>query len=212
MTPDDFMPSLEETGLIVHVGNWLLQSVCRQLKAWGSEGLLLVPIAVNLSARQFLAADLVENIDQALREHGIGADLVEIEVTESSVMTNTEDVVCTLERLEAMGLRIAVDDFGTGYSSLTYLKRFPIRALKIDRSFVRDIITDRDDDAITHAVISMAHSLELSVIAEGVETQEQLARLVQYGCDEVQGFLFSKPLPPEDCRGILIEGLAPFFV
>jgi diguanylate cyclase (GGDEF)-like protein len=209
LSPAEFMSVLEETGLIVQAGNWVLQCVCRQMKEWERRRMPLVPIAINLSARQFLAPHLAGHIEQALREHEVPAGLVEIELTESSVMTNTEDVIRTLERLEAMGLKITIDDFGTGYSSLTHLKRLPIRALKIDRSFVRDIITDRDDDAITHAVISMAHSLELSVIAEGVETQAQLARLVKYGCDEVQGFLFSKPVPAEDCCRILLQGITP---
>jgi diguanylate cyclase (GGDEF)-like protein/PAS domain S-box-containing protein len=204
VAPADFMPLLEETGLIVEAGRWILRSVCRQLNDWRAAAVPVVPIAVNLSARQFLAPELGENIARALSEHGTAAELVEIEVTESSVMTNTEDVVLTLERLDSMGLKIAIDDFGTGYSSLTWLKRFPIRALKIDRSFIRDIIVDRDDDAIAQAVISMAHSLKLAVVAEGVETQAQLERLMQYGCDEAQGYLFSRPLPADEC-GLLLR-------
>jgi EAL domain-containing protein (putative c-di-GMP-specific phosphodiesterase class I) len=180
--------------------------VCRQLKDWQTAGVPVVPIAVNLSARQFLAPGLGDNIGRALSEHGTAAEFVEIEVTESSVMSNTEDVVLTLERLDSMGLKIAIDDFGTGYSSLTWLKRFPIRALKIDRSFIRDIIVDRDDDAIARAVISMAHSLHLVVIAEGVETQAQLERLMEYGCDEAQGYLFSKPVPADECGRLLSRG------
>jgi EAL domain-containing protein (putative c-di-GMP-specific phosphodiesterase class I) len=199
------MPLLEETGLIVQTGRWVLRAVCRQLNAWQSAGVPLVPVAVNLSARQFLAADLVEGIAHALDEHTMCASLVEIEVTEGSV-SNADEVIVTLERLRAMGLGIAIDDFGTGYSSLLCLKRFPIRALKIDRSFIRDIIEDRDDDAIARAVISMAHSLQLGVIAEGVETPEQLARLAQYGCDEVQGYLLSKPLPADECGRLLMRG------
>ena len=180
VAPGDFMPLLEETGLIVQAGRWILRCVCRQLNEWQTAGVPVVPIGVNLSPRQFLASDLADSIGQALAEYATAAELVEIEVTESSVMTNTDNVVATLERLRSMGLGIAIDDFGTGYSSLTCLKRFPIRALKIDRSFIRDIIVDRDDDAIARAVISMAHSLHLEVIAEGVETQAQLARLAQY--------------------------------
>jgi EAL domain-containing protein (putative c-di-GMP-specific phosphodiesterase class I) len=200
------MPLLEETGLIVDAGRWILRCVCRQLKDWQTAGVPVVPIAVNLSARQFLAPGLGDNIGRALSEHGTAAEFVEIEVTESSVMSNTEDVVLTLERLDSMGLKIAIDDFGTGYSSLTWLKRFPIRALKIDRSFIRDIIVDRDDDAIARAVISMAHSLHLVVIAEGVETQAQLERLMEYGCDEAQGYLFSKPVPADECGRLLSRG------
>ncbi|MGZ8264821.1 MAG: EAL domain-containing protein, partial [Burkholderiales bacterium] len=206
MPPGDFMPLLEETGMIVQAGGWVLRAVCQQLQAWRSAGVPLVPVAINLSPRQFLAPDLADSIDQVLREHAVGADLVEIELTESSVMTNTDDVIRTLERLESAGLQIAIDDFGTGYSSLSYLKRFPIRALKIDRSFIRDITTDRDDDAITKAVISMAHSLELKVIAEGVETRAQLDLLAAYGCDEVQGYIFAKPVPGVECGRLLKEG------
>ena len=207
VAPGDFMPLLEETGLIVQAGHWILCCVCRQLNEWQAAGVPVVPIAVNLSPRQFLALDLAESIGHALAEYGTAAALVEVEVTESSVMADTDAVVATLERLQAMGLMIAIDDFGTGYSSLTCLKRFPIRALKIDRSFIRDIIVDRDDDAIARAVISMAHSLQLGVIAEGVETQAQLARLAQYGCDEAQGYLFSKPLPAQVCGELLSRGL-----
>jgi diguanylate cyclase (GGDEF)-like protein/PAS domain S-box-containing protein len=206
VTPADFMPLLEETGLIVQAGRWILREVCRQLQAWQTAGVPVVPIAVNLSARQFLASDLADSIAHALAEYSTPAALIQMEVTESSVMANTDDVAATLERLRSMGLEIAIDDFGTGYSSLTWLKRFPIRALKIDQSFIRDIIEDHDDDAITRAVISMAHSLQLGVVAEGVETRAQLERLAEYGCDEAQGYLFSKPLAPEECGRLLEEG------
>ena len=201
--PGDFMPLLEETGLVVRAGDWVLRAVCRQLQVWEAAGLPSVPVAVNLSPRQFLAPNLAQSVRQVLDEHGIPARLVEVELTESSIMANTEDAVRTLEYLQSIGLNIAIDDFGTGYSSLSYLKRFPIRALKIDRSFVRDITTDPDDAAITQAVISMAHNLELTVIAEGVETEAQLAFLAQYGCDEVQGFLFSRPVPGDECAALI---------
>ncbi len=166
--PGGFIPLLEETGLIVQAGDWVLRAVCRQLKAWEQAGLRPVPVAVNLSARQFLAPDLAQSVKQVLEAHQVPAQLVEVEITESAIMASTEDAIRTLEYLESIGLKIAVDDFGTGYSSLSYLKRFPIRALKIDRSFVRDITTDPDDAAITQAVISMAHALDLIVVAEGV--------------------------------------------
>jgi EAL domain-containing protein (putative c-di-GMP-specific phosphodiesterase class I) len=203
--PGDFMALLEETGLIVRAGDWVLREACRQLKAWERAGLRAVPVAINLSARQFLSPDLAQSIRSVLEEHEVSAERLEIELTESSVMSNPEDAVRTLEYLEAMGLRIAIDDFGTGYSSLGYLKRFPIRALKVDRSFVRDVTSDPDDAAITQAVISMAHSLELQVVAEGVETEAQLAFLIQYGCDEVQGFLFSRPIPGAECGALIAD-------
>ena len=190
---------LEETGLIARAGDWVVRSVCRQLSEWCRNGVKPVPVAINLSARQFLAPDLGQTIRAALEEHGVRPDLLEIEITESSIMADTEEAIRILEYLQSIGVKSAIDDFGTGYSSLGYLKRFPLRALKIDRTFVRDITTDVDDATITQAVISMAHSLGLTVIAEGVETAAQLTFLIQSGCDEVQGFLFSRPVPAADC-------------
>ena len=201
--PGDFIPLLEETGLIVQAGEWVLKAVCEQLKVWERAGIEAVPVAINLSARQFLAPDLAGSIRRVLEAHEVRAALVEVEITESAIMTNAEEAIRTLEYLQSLGVQTAVDDFGTGYSSLSYLKRFPLRALKVDRSFVRDITTDPDDAAITQAVISMAHSLDLKVIAEGVETEGQLSFLERYGCDEVQGYLYSRPVPGEDC-GVLI--------
>jgi diguanylate cyclase (GGDEF)-like protein/PAS domain S-box-containing protein len=203
--PGEFIPLLEETGLIVQAGEWVVRAVCRQLKQWAHDGLRPVSVAINLSARQFLAPDLAQNIRLVLEEHGISAELLEVEITESSVMTNAEEAARTLEYLESLGVRTAIDDFGTGYSSFNYLKRFPLRAIKVDRSFVRDITTDPDDAAITQAVISMAHSLGLKVIAEGVETEAQLAFLLRYACDEVQGFLFSRPVTGEQCGKLIAD-------
>jgi diguanylate cyclase (GGDEF)-like protein/PAS domain S-box-containing protein len=205
ISPADFMPLLEETGLIVQAGERIMRAVCRQLRDWIAAGVRPVPVAINLSARQFVAPDLAASIGRILEEHGVPAELVELEITESSIMSNTEEAIRTLERLQTMGLAIAVDDFGTGYSSLSYLKRFPLRALKIDRSFVRDMTSDPDDATITQAVISMAHSLALKVVAEGVETEAQLALLARYGCDEVQGYLFSRPVPGSECGSMLAE-------
>jgi diguanylate cyclase (GGDEF)-like protein/PAS domain S-box-containing protein len=207
--PGDFIPLLEETGLIVQAGDWVLRAVCAQLKAWERAGIALVPVAVNLSARQFLAPDLAETIRRVLETNEVRAEMVEVEITESAIMTDTAEAIRTLEYLEALGVGTAIDDFGTGYSSLGYLKRFPLRALKIDRSFVRDITTDPDDATITQAVISMAHSLNLKVIAEGVETEAQLEFLQRYGCDEVQGYLYSRPVPAEQCAAILVNGFPP---
>ncbi|MGZ5223651.1 MAG: PAS domain S-box protein [Burkholderiales bacterium] len=203
--PGEFIPLLEETGLIVQAGDWVLRAVCRQVNQWRQNGIRPLPVAINLSARQFLAPDLAQNIRHILEEHQVEAELLEVEITESSVMTNAEEAIRTLEYLESLGVQCAIDDFGTGYSSLSYLKRFPLRALKIDRSFVRDITTDPDDATITQAVISMAHSLGLKVVAEGVETEAQLAFLARYACDEMQGFLFSKPVPGEDCGKLIAD-------
>jgi diguanylate cyclase (GGDEF)-like protein len=199
VSPGEFMPVLEETGLIVPAGNWVLRSVCSQIKAWERQGIELLPVAVNLSARQFIARDFGPMIRRLLEEHKIDPVLLELEITESSLMTNTEDAARTLEYLSSLGVGLAIDDFGTGYSSLSYLKRFPLDALKIDRSFVRDLTTDVDDATITRAVISMAHNLSLKVIAEGVETEAQLAFLAEHGCDQIQGYYFSRPLPADEC-------------
>ncbi|MBI3045514.1 MAG: PAS domain S-box protein [Betaproteobacteria bacterium] len=205
VSPAAFMPVLEETGLIVPVGEWVLKAVCAQIKAWEPAGIKPVPVAVNLSARQFGARDLGPTIRRILEEHRVDPSLIELEITESSLMANTEEAVRTLEYLEALGVDLSIDDFGTGYSSLGYLKRFPLTSLKIDRSFVRDITADADDATITRAVISMAHSLGLKVIAEGVETEAQLAFLAEYGCDEIQGYYFSRPLPADECGVWLAE-------
>jgi diguanylate cyclase (GGDEF)-like protein/PAS domain S-box-containing protein len=201
--PAEFMPLLEETGLIVRAGEWVLHAVCRQLNEWRKSGMRPLPVAINLSARQFLSPDLGQTIKSALERHAVEPQLLEVEITESSIMVDTEEAIRTLEYLQSLGVKSAIDDFGTGYSSLGYLKRFPLRALKIDRTFVRDITTDPDDATITQAVISMAHSLQLKVIAEGVETAAQVDFLMRYGCDEVQGFLFSRPVPAEDCAAVV---------
>jgi EAL domain-containing protein (putative c-di-GMP-specific phosphodiesterase class I) len=203
--PGDFIPLLEETGLIVQAGERVLELVCEQINCWGRAGIEPLPVAVNLSARQFLAPDLAGSIRRVLEAHHVNPGLLEVEITESAIMTNADEAIRTLETLEALGVKTSVDDFGTGYSSLGYLKRFPLYALKIDRSFVRDITTDPDDATITQAVISMAHSLQLKVIAEGVETEAQLEFLERYGCDEVQGFLYSKPIPGDECGAMIAE-------
>jgi len=198
VSPADFIPILEDTGLIVPVGEWVLSEACRQLRAWVAAGQKLVPIAVNLSARQLQSASLVENMRRIFNENGTDPALIELEITESALMHNTEEAVVLLKELKKTGLRISIDDFGTGYSSLAYLKRFPVDTLKIDRAFVRDVNVDQNDAAIARAIITMAHQLSLKVVAEGVETVEQLAFLVENGCDEAQGYLFSRPLPAED--------------
>jgi len=196
--PVAFIPVMEETGLIVPAGEWVLKAVCEQIRSWEAGGFQAVPVAVNLSARQFLAKDLGPTIKRILEAHRIDPALIELEITESSLMSNTAEAVTTLEYLSGLGVSVSIDDFGTGYSSLAYLKRFPLDALKIDRSFVRDITTDSDDANITRAIISMAHSLGLKVIAEGVETEAQASFLADYGCDQIQGYYLTPPLAAGD--------------
>ena len=206
VSPVEFIPVLEETGLIVPAGAWVLNAVCTQIKQWESAGVKTLPVAVNLSARQFLMRDLGPTIKRILEERQVGPRLLELEITESSLMVNPEEAARTLEYLKSLGVRLSIDDFGTGYSSLGYLKRFPLDALKIDSSFVRDVTTNPDDANITRAVISMAHSLGLKVIAEGVETEPQLAFLAEYGCNEIQGYYFSYPMPADECTLWLAQG------
>ena len=202
ISPAEFIPLAEETGIINQIGHWVINHACQQLAEWNELGLGDISMAVNLSARQ-LKADIISTIEVALAVSGLPAKALELELTESMIMGNPQESVNILSKLKALGLTIAVDDFGTGYSSLSYLKRFPIDTLKIDREFVRDITNDPDDAAITSAIIALAHSLELNVVAEGVETQEQLNFLALQGCDQVQGFLLSKPLSAQDCLALL---------
>ncbi|MGZ8211209.1 MAG: sensor domain-containing protein, partial [Burkholderiales bacterium] len=195
VAPAEFVPLLEDTGLIVPVGEWVLSEACRQADAWRKAGRALVPVAINISARQFASRNLGDLVRRMMNLHGLDPRYLEFELTESLLMVNTEDAVRTLEYLKSLGLKLSIDDFGTGYSSLAYLKRFPIDALKIDRSFIDEITTDVGDATITRAVIGMAHNLGLKVIAEGVETQAQIAFLSANGCDEAQGFYFARPQP-----------------
>jgi diguanylate cyclase (GGDEF)-like protein/PAS domain S-box-containing protein len=195
VSPAEFVPLLEDTGLIVPVGEWVIEAACRQLVAWRNAGVRMVPVAINLSARQFREKNLGEVVERILRAHGVDPRLLEIEITESSLMVNTDEAVRTLGHLKSLGLRLSVDDFGTGYSSLAYLKRFPLDTLKIDRSFVNDVTTSVDDANITRAIIGMSRNLGLKVVAEGVETEAQLAFLLAAGCGEMQGYYFSRPLP-----------------
>ena len=194
IAPDRFIPVAEETGIIIEIGEWVLLNACREMRRWIDNGLTPLRVAVNVSARQLRRRDFPEMVAGVLAESGLPAELLELEITESSVMENPEEAIQILEKIGRMGITLAVDDFGTGYSSLAYLKRFPIDHLKIDRSFVRDIETDLNDRAIAFGTIALAHSLGLNVIAEGVETEDQLELLRSNGCDEVQGYLFSKPL------------------
>ena len=204
--PGRFIGLAEETGLIVPMGAWAIRAACAQAREWQRQGLGPLRVAVNLSARQFYQQDLVSTVAAALRDAGLAPRLLEIELTESLVMTDVERAIAVLRDLHALGVQIAIDDFGTGYSSLSYLKRFPIHVLKIDQSFVRDITDDADDAAIVLSVISLAHALRLQVIAEGVETRDQLAYLRQHGCDHMQGYYFSRPLPATELEQLLQQG------
>jgi diguanylate cyclase (GGDEF)-like protein len=202
--PAKFIPVAEEAGLIVPIGEWVLKSACAQAQAWRAHGYAL-RVAVNFSAHQFRQKNLVDMIVGVLNETGLAPKYLDVELTESVLMQSDETHLANLQRLEELGVKIAVDDFGTGYSSLSYLKRFPIDILKIGGSFVQDITTDPDDAAITRAIITMGHSLNLQVIAEGVETREQLAFLRENGCDAIQGYYFSRPVPAEELTRMLRE-------
>jgi diguanylate cyclase (GGDEF)-like protein/PAS domain S-box-containing protein len=206
--PSEFIGLAEDSGLIVSIGEWVLRTACLQSKAWQNSGFDPLRVAVNLSARQFQQPGLVESIAQILKETGLEPNLLELELTEGSIMKDPNLAIRKLHELKAMGIQISVDDFGTGYSSLNYLKRFPIDTLKIDQSFVREINTDPDNEAIVSAIITLAHALKLNVIAEGVETQEQLESLRVLKCDEVQGFLFSQPLAVAEFTDLLAERLS----
>ena len=201
--PDEFIPIAEETGLIVEIGAWVLRTACEQLVAWRAAGLPIETVAVNLSARQFHQQDLVPLVRQVLAETGCDPVNLELEITETVVMADPVAATRTLEELSAMGIRLSIDDFGTGHSSLSYLKRFPIHALKIDRSFVRDLNTDADDAAIVCAMIALAHTMQLKVIAEGVETVEQLGFLREHRCDQLQGYYYSPPVSADRIRATL---------
>ncbi|GAB4256210.1 MAG: hypothetical protein Kow0065_04830 [Methylomicrobium sp.] len=198
ISPEVFIPIAEETGMIVAIGEWVLNTACRQFKSWLDQGHTdLKKICVNLSARQFLQNDLVYTIQQCLERSGLDARYLEIEITETVMMQNMSDVIRILKRLMNLGVTISLDDFGTGYSSLTYLKKFPINSIKIDRSFVRDILYDQDDKVIVKSIISIARHMRLDIIAEGIENTEQADYLMQEGCRLGQGFLYSKPCPAE---------------
>lgn len=208
VAPAEFIPLLEETGLIVPVGEWVLRSACAQNRAWQIEGLAPIRVSINLSALQFRQPDFAETIARILQETDLdpGWEGLEMELTESLLVNNVEETIKTLHKLRAMRIKVSIDDFGTGYSSLTYLKRFPLFGLKIDRSFVSDLSINPEDAAIVAAIIALAHSLKLNVIAEGVETLEQLRFLRELKCDEMQGYLFSPPMPAADVAALLRDG------
>lgn len=205
MPPLQFISILEDTGLIVSVGEWIVLAACKQIMRWKSQGLMPHPISVNLSARQFQQRNLGFVIERTLRATGIDPALLEFELTESMLMKEAEAAIHALQVLKTFGVRVSMDDFGKGYSSLAYLKRFPLDVLKIDRAFIRDVAFDPDDATITVAMIKLAHSLGLKVVAEGVETRDQLDFLIENGCDEMQGYYFSRPLPLEGASRALME-------
>jgi len=206
LSSEQFVPIAEDCGLILPIGCWVLREACRQVQAWLDSGLRVVPVAVNISAVEFRHKSFLESVALILKETGLAPHYLELELTESILMHDAESSAPVLEALKAMGVRLAIDDFGTGYSSLSYLKRFPIDTLKIDQSFVRNIATDTDDATIVRTMIGMGRSLKQRVIAEGVETHEQLEFLRAQHCDEGQGFQFSHPLPAEDFALLLVTG------
>jgi diguanylate cyclase (GGDEF)-like protein/PAS domain S-box-containing protein len=204
--PAKFIPLAEETGLIVPIGEWVVRTACLQTKAWQIAGLPVITVAVNISARQFRDKTLLQAIKRILTETALDPAQLELEVTESVIMHDAQNVIADLQAFRDMGVKLSVDDFGTGYSSLSYLKRFPVDRLKIDQSFVRDITVNADDAAIAQAVITLGHTMNLRVIAEGVETPQQLAFLRSNHCDEMQGYLFGKPMPAEEFGKLLQSG------
>jgi diguanylate cyclase (GGDEF)-like protein len=201
--PDSFIPVAEDTGMIVELGQWVLREACRQARMWSDLGALRPRIAVNLSARQLRDPNFAETVGKILAETGLEPSMLELEITESSVMDRPDEAVALLRDLKALGVGIAIDDFGTGYSSLSYLKMFPLDRLKIDGSFVCDIHNDPNDSAIVSAAVSLAHNLGLPVVAEGVETEAQARHLVGLGCDELQGYHFSRPMPAVEADSML---------
>lgn len=209
LSPTEFIQLAEENGLIVELGEWVLREACRQNNLWQQDGLTGLRIAVNLSGYQLQHSKLVETVQNVLQESGMPAALLELEITESVIMQNPDYAVEVLNELSELGVHISIDDFGTGYSSLAHLKRFSVNTLKIDKSFVRDVENSSTDAAIASAIIAMGSSLQLKVIAEGVETEQQLAFLRQNNCDQVQGFLISRPLPPEQALRVLREKCVP---
>ena len=203
--PGSFVPLAEQTGLIIPLGEWVLHEVCRQARSWLPESEAGVRIAVNLSAMQFRHQSIVDTILSALDGTGLSAKLLELELTESTLMLDPERSAAALKELRALGASIAIDDFGTGYSSLSYLRRLPIDKLKIDGSFVRDLTSNDTDESIVRAIVSLAHSVGLQVVAEGVETREQLERIRALACDQWQGYYCCPPQPIDQLREILIE-------
>jgi len=203
--PGEFIPVAEETGLIFLLGEWVLRTACRQARLWHDQGFPNLSISVNLSAKQFQDENLVLLVKRSLKESGLPPKDLNLEITEHIVMIDTQISGRIMSELKKMGIKISMDDFGTGYSSLRYLKRFPLVELKIDKSFIRDLPDHPDDVTIVKAILSLAHSLNLRVVAEGVESVQQFRFMRSHGCDEIQGYLYSPPLAPEECTRLLKE-------
>jgi EAL domain-containing protein (putative c-di-GMP-specific phosphodiesterase class I) len=204
VSPAQFIPLAEETGLILPIGQWVLETACTQLKAWQQDVLTReLTLAVNVSAKQFRKPDFVAQVQAAIQRHAIDPKLLKLELTESLLQENIEETIGIMTLLHVIGVQFSLDDFGTGYSSLQYLKRLPLDQLKIDQSFVRDIANQGSDIAVVRAIIAMARSLDLDVIAEGVETEEQKQLLLNNGCSSFQGYLFCRPIPIEQLDALL---------
>ena len=206
--PDRFIPLAEDSELIVPLGEWVLRHACEQARIWREAGLPPFRVAVNLSPRQLQYPHVLKQVSQALERSGLDPSCLELEITESTILEHTDAVIGTLGALREMGISIAIDDFGTGHSSLSALQRLPVDVVKIDRSFVRDVITDANDASIVAAVIDMGQKMGLKVIAEGVETEEQMKLLQSMKCDFMQGYYFSKPLPPAEFEALLTREIA----
>jgi len=205
VSPARFIPVLEETGMVVEFGEWAIREACKQHRTWIDAGLPPIRIAVNLSARQLREISFVSVLQKVLHEAGVGPEGIEIEITESMIMSDTDSAIAALTELHGLGVRVAMDDFGTGYSSLSYLRKFPIDTIKIDGSFVADISTSADDAEIVRTIISMGQTLNKTIVAEGVETEEQLQLLRNFKCDQVQGYLFSRPVPGNELTEFIRE-------
>jgi EAL domain-containing protein (putative c-di-GMP-specific phosphodiesterase class I) len=205
--PDRFIPLLEENGQINNVGEWVLRQACAQNRKWQAQGLPPMTVSVNISAVQFRSQNLVNIVARVLEETQLEPKYLELELTESMFISNTEIAIDTMYDLKNLGVSLSIDDFGSGYSSLSYLKRFPVDYLKIDRSFIKDIESSSKDAAITSAIAVLAHSLDMKIIAEGVENQEQVDYLKQKGCQELQGFLFSRPVAADEIQKIVSENI-----
>lgn len=205
ISPTEFIPLAEETGLIVPIGEWVLRTACNQAKAWQNDGGRAIRMAVNLSAKQFKDENLMQIVLSALADTGLDARLLELELTEGTLMDDARATMVTLEQLRGIGVYLSIDDFGTGYSSMNYLKRFDVRALKIDKSFIAGLPQDTENAAITRAIIAMAHGLKMVVVAEGVETDEQLLMLEEYGCDMAQGYFLGHPSPHDTITAMLVR-------
>lgn len=203
--PDHFIPLAEVTGLVVPIGEWVLRAACRQAKLWHDMGVQPLAVSVNISARQLSGDHLIQTITSILEETGLPASSLELEITEGSLIWDKDLAVRTLSILKHLGIRISIDDFGTGYSSLGQLRQLPIHTIKIDKSFVRSIDKDGVNASIVEAIIRLSKSMHLEILAEGVETEEELQMLEKIGCDQVQGYLFSKPLPADACEALLLR-------